>query len=410
MVLNSPSPRIGRGGWGVRARLEQNLREIKQIQAAQAVSANGNEKNVVITLSDGKITNVEKMPDDKEAGKDILLPGFIDIHIHGGAGRSVMEGTPDALRAIGSHLARHGVTGYLATTVTAPRDETIKVLRAVSEFMASPENGRDGAAVLGCHLEGPYINPKRKGAQPAQYILPPNIADFERWAGPFRDAIKIVTLAPEMPGALELIRHLSAQGIIISIGHTDATYDQVSAAIDAGAKHVTHCYNAMTQLGSREPGVVGAALSQDLTAELIWDNIHVHPASCRALIEAKTASLVILISDGIPGAGMLDGYEFTLGDAPVTVRDGTARLPDGTLAGSLLTLDSAFRNASEYGLNSLTYMLTYNAARALRLQKNGAIAPGNAANLVLLDSGGFVKQTWVGGRKVYDADEPGGVV
>ena len=386
------------------------MSETTQIYAAQAVSANLNRKNARITLSRGKITAIEDAPDNAKAGEGILLPGFIDIHIHGGAGRAVMEGTSDALRAIGRHLARHGVTGWLATSVTASRDETVKVLQAVSEWMASPENGRDGAAVLGCHLEGPYINPKRKGAQPPQFILPPDIADFESWAGPYRDVIKLVTLAPEMPGALDLIRHLKAQGITVSIGHTDATYDEACAAIDAGAKHVTHCYNAMTQLGSREPGVVGAALSRDITAELIWDNIHVHPASCRALIEAKTASLVILISDGIPGAGMLDGYEFTLGDLPIRVRDGTARLPDGTLAGSLLTLDAAFRNASEYGLNSLTSMLTFNAARALGLQKIGLIALEHAADLVLLDAGGFVSQTWIGGRKVYDADEPGGMV
>ena len=385
------------------------MRDIKQIQAAQAVSANGVQKNVLLTLADGRVSAVEKLPDDAEAGSDILLPGFIDIHIHGGAGRAVMEGTADALRAIGRHLARHGVTGWLATTVTASREETGRVLQAVSEIVGQTGNGWDGAALLGCHLEGPYINPKRKGAQPQKHILPPDIADFERWAGPYREVIKIVTLAPELPGALDLTRHLTAQGIIVSIGHTDATYGEVSAAIDAGAKHVTHCYNAMTQLGSREPGVVGAALSRDITAELIWDNVHVHPASCRALIEAKAASRVILISDGIPGAGMPDFYEFTLGDAPIVVRDGTARLPDGTLAGSLLTLDAAFRNASEYGLSSLVSMLTSNAARALRLPKKGSIALENDADFVLLDAGGFVRQTWVGGRKVYDADEPGGV-
>ena len=385
------------------------MRDTKQIHAALAVSANFNRRNVLLKLRDNQITAIEDAPDDANADDGMLLPGFIDIHIHGGAGRAVMEGTSDALRAIGRHLARHGVTGYLATTVTASREETVNVLRSVSEAMAQPGNGWDGAAVLGCHLEGPYINPKRKGAQPQKHILPPDIADFENWAGPYRDIIKIVTIAPEMPGALDLIKHLAAQGILVSIGHTDATYDEVCAAMDAGAKHVTHCYNAMTQMGSREPGVVGAALSRDLTAELIWDNIHVHPASCRALIEAKTASRVILVSDGIPGAGMLDGYEFTLGDLPIRVKDGTARLPDGTLAGSLLTLDAAFRNASEYGLNSLTYMLTYNAARALRLPQKGSLTVDSDADLVLLDSGGFVRQTWVGGRKVYDADEPGGV-
>ena len=388
------------------------MSERTQIFAAQAASAGGCQKNVRVTLSGGKIFAVaaeEASPDD--AGNGILLPGMIDTHIHGGAGRSVMEGTTDALQIIGRHLARHGVTAWLPTTITASREETVKVLQAVSDWMASPENGRDGAAVLGCHLEGPYINPKRKGAQPEASILPPDIADFERWAGPYRDRIKIVTLAPELPGALDLIRHLAAQGIAVSIGHTDATYDQVSAAIDAGARRVTHCYNAMTPLGSREPGVVGAALArQELTAELIWDNIHVHTASCRALINAKSTGGVILISDGIPGAGMPDGYQFSLGGLPIVVKEGAARLPDGTLAGSLLTLDAAFRNGSEYGLNSLASMLAVNAARALRLQRKGFIAQDYDADLVLLDGSGFVRQTWIGGRKVYDSDEPGGAV
>ena len=335
----------------------------------------------------------------------ILLPGFIDIHVHGGAGRCVMEGTPDALLSIGRHLARHGVTGFLATTVTASREDQANVLRATAEVMASPENGKDGAAILGCHLEGPYINPKRKGAQPEQFILPPDIADFEAWAGPYREVIKIVTLAPEMPGALELIRHLTAQNIVVSIGHTDATYDEVSAAIDAGARQVTHCYNAMSPLASREPGVVGAALSRpELMAELIWDNIHVHPASCRALINAKTPDGIILISDGIPGAGMSEGYEFSLGDLPVVVRNGAARLPDGTLAGSLLTLDSAFRNAAEFSLMSRSRIASYNPARALGLGKQkGLLCVGFDADFVLLTQEGFVRETWIAGRKVYDS-------
>ncbi len=388
-----------------------NVNKKTQIFAAQAVSAAGYQNKVVITLADGKIDAIEALPRGARAG-GAILPGFIDIHVHGGAGRAVMEGTADALRAIGRHLAQHGVTGYLPTTVTASREETVEVLRAVTRWMASPENGRDGAAVLGVHLEGPYINPKRKGAQPEQFILPPDIADFKRWAGVFRSTIKIVTLAPEMPGALELIRYLTEQDILVSIGHTDATYDEVSAAIDAGARHVTHCYNAMTPLGSREPGVVGAALTRpELMAELIWDNIHVHPASCRALITAKGPERVILISDGIPGAGMPEGYQFTLGGQPVVVQDGAARLPDGTLAGSLLTLDEAIRNTTHNTLFHLSYMTSYNVARSLRwTDRKGQIMMGLDADLVLLDERLRVRQTWVGGRKVYDADNPGGTV
>jgi N-acetylglucosamine-6-phosphate deacetylase len=216
-----------------------------------------------------------------------------------------------------------------------------------------------------------------------------------------------MTLAPEMPGALELIRFLVKNRIIASVGHTNATYAQVSAAIDAGARHVTHCYNAMRPLESREPGVVGAALSRpELTAELIWDNHHVHPASCRALIQAKGEEGVILISDGIPGTGMGDGYEFSLGDLPVTVRDGTARLPDGTLAGSLLTLDRAFLNAGAYTVAQRAGMSSRNAALALGLgDRKGLVSPGFDADLTLLGADGRVLQTFVGGKSVFVSRE-----
>ena len=392
------------------------MNEIRRIFASQVASAGGYRKDALITLANGKFAAIDyetACPESPDLVMEaLLLPGFIDTHIHGGVGRSVMEGTTDALRIIGRHLARHGVTGWLPTTVTASREDTARVLRAVSEWMASAENGRDGAAVFGCHLEGPYINPKRKGAQPEQFILPPGIVDFEAWAGPYRDIIKIVTLAPEIPGALELTRHLAAQNIVVSIGHTDATYDEVSAAIDAGARRVTHCYNAMSQLGSREPGVVGAAFArEELIAELIWDNIHVHPASCQALINAKSTSGVVLISDGIPGAGMPDDYAFSLGDLPVVVKNGAARLPDGTLAGSLLTLDAAFRNAAPHTVAERSRMMSLIPARSLGMGKRlGWIGEGYDANFILLDDAGFVRQTWIGGRKVYDSEEPGGSV
>jgi N-acetylglucosamine-6-phosphate deacetylase len=261
--------------------------------------------------------------------------------------------------------------------------------------------------VLGCHLEGPYINPVKKGAQPQQYILPPDVGDLQRHAGGDLHALKVVTLAPEMPGALALIRFLAANGIVASLGHTNATYAEVSAAIDAGARHVTHCYNAMRPLESREPGVVGAALARpELKAELIWDNVHVHPASCRALVNAKGAEGVILISDGIPGTGMPDGYRFSLGDLPVVINAGTAQLPDGTLAGSLLTLDRALCNAVPFSPAQRAQMTSRNAALALGLgAQKGLVAPGYDADLVALDGEGRVLRTFVQGRSVYDAEE-----
>ncbi len=372
--------------------------------------ARGERPDVVLTISEGRILGLSSWdagtkPEagDIDARDVVALPGFIDIHVHGGAGRAIMEGTGEAVDAVSAHLARHGVTGYLPTTVTGPWESQSRALEVTANALASPENGARGAAVLGCHLEGPYINPKKKGAQPAQYILPPDIEDLKRHAGENLRAVRIVTLAPEMPGALDLIRFLTEKGILTSIGHTDATYLEVSAAIDAGARHVTHCFNAMRPMEGREPGVVGAAFSRpELSAELIWDNIHVHPASCRALVAAKGGEGVILISDGIPGAGMPDDYTFSLGDLPVTIQNGSARLPDGTLAGSLLTLDVAFRNASVFSLPERSVMTSRNAAIALGLgQRKGLLAPGYDADLVLMDRDGAVRSTFVAGRAVY---------
>ena len=383
-----------------------------RIFAGRAADADGISERVIVTIEGGRIAHVDAwdaaVPAERfdiDARDGLLLPGFIDIHVHGGAGRAVMEGTPNALDAVAAHLARHGVTGFLSTTITASWSDQIAALQTAANAVKSPDNGRYGAAVLGCHLEGPYINPKRKGAQPGQFILAPDIDDFRKHVGELLPYVKVVTLAPEMPGALELIRFLAAHGITPSIGHTDATYAEICAAIDAGARHITHCYNAMSPLGSREPGVVGAALSRsELKAELIWDNVHVHPASCCALVRAKGADGVILISDGIPGAGMADGYAFSLGDLPVVVREGTARLPDGTLAGSLLTLEKAVANAGAFGLPERAAMSSRNAAVALGLERSkGLLSPGFDADLVLLNPDGAVRATFVGGQCVYAA-------
>ena len=258
--------------------------------------------------------------------------------------------------------------------------------------------------MIGVHLEGPYINAKRKGAQPGEHILPPDVDSFVDSLGDNLGAIRVVTLAPELDGALNLIRFLSEHRIIASIGHTDATYNQVSAGIEAGARHVTHCFNAMRPMESREPGVVGAAMSRnELKAELIWDNIHVHPASCRALVNAKRTMNVVLISDGIPGAGMPEGYQFSLGDQPAVVQNGAALLADGTLAGSLLTLDAAFRNSGEFPLSERAAMTSSNAAASLGIgDHKGMLKPGFDADLVLLDRDGIVQRTLVAGRTVYE--------
>lgn len=382
----------------------------RRIFAGGCADARGERGPTVVTFAGGRIEelapwtdSLKSLPGDIEARDGLLLPGFIDIHVHGGAGRAIMEGNVEAQDAVAAHLARHGVTGFLPTTITAPWEQQAEAVAIAARALNSHKNGVNGAAVLGCHLEGPYINPKKKGAQPGQYILPPDWRDLQDRLGDNVNALRIVTLAPEMEGAIPMIRFLTGRRVIASIGHTDATYEQVSAAIDAGARHVTHCYNAMRGLESREPGVVGAALARpELAAELIWDNIHVHPISCRALIRAKGPDRVILISDGIPGAGMGEGYQFSLGDLPVMIQNGSARLPDGTLAGSLLTLDTAFQNASAFSLADRAAMTSRNAAIALGLGHcKGLLTPGYDADLTLLNADGTVRATIVQGRAVW---------
>lgn len=382
-----------------------------RLLAGSVADARGTRGGTVIRIAQGRIVALEPLtsatmpePHDLDARNALLMPGFIDIHVHGGAGFYVLDEPERALPEVAAHLARHGVTGWLPTTVAAPWDVLIPLLAMTAAYMDSPDNGAHGAAIFGCHFEGPYLNPAKRGAQPEQFLLSPDPEEFARRVGSDLFAIKIMTLAPELPGALDLIRFLTASDIVPSIGHTDATYAQVSDAIDAGARHVTHCYNAMRSLDSREPGTVGAAFSRpELSAELIWDGHHVHPVSCRALIQAKRPEGVILISDGIPGVGMPEGATFSLGDLPVTVQSGTARLPDGRLAGSLLTLDVAFQNAALYSLSERAAMTSRNAAVAMGLgQTKGLIAPGFDADLVLLDSTGAVCGTLVGGRQVTE--------
>ena len=398
----------------------------QRILVGNAADALGERANLAVTIAAGKIVALETWNDattaqkgDIDARDALLVPGFIDIHVHGGAGRYVMEGTTDALEAIAVHLASHGVTGFLATTVTGPWEQQAQALAVTAQRMRAGQSGSEasenktteweegagkpvGAQVLGCHLEGPYINPKKKGAQPEQFVRPPDVAELRHWCGDNLPAVRVVTFAPEVPGGLELTRFLAGQGIIASIGHTDATYAQMEAAINAGARHVTHCFNAMRPLEGREPGVVGATFARpELTAELIWDNIHVHSASCRALVNAKGAAGVILISDGIPGAGMGENYEFTLGDLTIVVKDGSARLPDGTLAGSLLTLERAFANALPFSLPERARMTSYNAALALGLsRRKGLLRVGYDADLTLLNGDGSVRETIVGGRNM----------
>ncbi|ODV13153.1 MAG: N-acetylglucosamine-6-phosphate deacetylase, partial [Rubrivivax sp. SCN 70-15] len=307
------------------------------------------------------------------------LPGFVDLHVHGGGGRDTMEGG-DAVAAIAALHARHGTTSLLATTMTAPPDEIEAALRALAPTVAARPAG--GARVLGVHLEGPYINPGKLGAQP----------DFARTATLAEvlalhaiAPLKLVTIAPELPGHLELIVALRAQGFAVQIGHSAGSYEDGVAALQAGATGFTHLFNAMTPMHHRAPGIAGAALAHAERAEIIPDLLHVHPGAIRAALRAIPG--LYCVTDSTAAAGMPDG-DYRLGRHRVTKCQGGVRLADGTLAGSTLTMDQALRNLVSLGLPlaEASRRTSTLAAEHLGLHDRGRLAPGAWADLVLLDA------------------------
>ena len=341
----------------------------------------------------------------------ILLPGFIDVHIHGSGGADVMDATPESLETISRFLVQHGVTGFYATTVTASHAATLAAVENVARFVGLAQSGnveeqQTGARILGVHLEGPYISPEFPGAQNPAFIRPPSVVEFEEFlaAGP----VRMITLAPETPGAEALVEVALAAGVRVVLGHTAATFDQASAAIDAGVSQATHTYNAMTGLHHRLPGTVGAILSDDrIYAQLIADGIHVHPAAMRILGRCKGPTRTLLISDAIRAAGMPPG-RYEMGRLPVIVKDGACRLEDGTLAGSVLTLDVALRNfmaAAGWSLVQAWPLTSLSQAQAMGINSEvGRIRTGARADLTLLDAEAQVVATVVGGKLAYLRD------
>lgn len=334
-----------------------------------------------------------------------VLPGFIDLHVHGGMGADTMDATPDALATMAQFFAEQGVTGFCPTTMTAPHEQILKAVKNVAAaaplYASTP-----GARVLGIHVEGPYISPLFPGAQPAEYIQEPSLEKFNALldAGP----IALITLAPEMNGAAELIKFARDKGVVAVIGHTDASYEECVAAVEWGASQATHTYNAMSGLHHRRPGTLGAVLSLDeIDAQLIADNIHVHPAAMKILSRCKGADRTILITDAMRAAGLDEG-NYTLGGQKVTVTEGACRLEDGTLAGSILTMDQALRNfmaATGLSLDQAWAATSRNAARSLGLDDRlGSIGEGYWADIVLLDERYEVVATIVGGEVAYLRD------
>jgi N-acetylglucosamine-6-phosphate deacetylase len=321
----------------------------------------------------------------------IIVPGFVDVHIHGAGGHDVMEGTREALEIVAATVVQRGTTSLVATTVTASEKETRDSVAGLARFILNTSQyaARElSAEILGIHFEGPFISPARRGVHPAEWILPPSTEMLGHLLEEARGTALILTLAPELPGALDLIAEARRAGLVVSIGHTDASYEQAQAGIEAGATHAAHVYNAMRPFSHRGTGVIGAVLtSPRVSAELIADGVHVDEAAMRMLVDLKTPERVILVSDGISATGMPDG-KYQLGMFEVKVSGGVGRNAEGKLAGSTLTLDRALRNMVALGvpLASALRMVTANPARQIGLgARKGILAPGADADLVFLD-------------------------
>jgi len=331
----------------------------------------------------------------------VVMPGFIDMHIHGSAGFDMMDATEETLRGISRSLVKEGTTSYLPTTITQAVDVIEAALKNVSTFV----HNEDEAEILGIHVEGPYISKKWAGAQPVEHITEPSIEQFLKWQQLSGNRIKQVTVAPETAGGFEFVEVMSKEGIVVSIGHSDANSIEVDKAVQLGARQATHLYNQMRPFHHREPGVVGSVLMEELMkVEIIVDYIHSHTQSVNFAYRLKGAEGIILITDAMRAKGLEYG-EYDLGGQTVHVTEEGAHLPSGALAGSILTMDQAVRNmkqSTNCSLKELVSMSSTNAAKQLKLSHKGYIGEGFDADLVLLDKDLKIQKTICRGNIVFE--------
>ncbi|SDD60881.1 N-acetylglucosamine-6-phosphate deacetylase [Paenibacillus sp. CF095] len=338
--------------------------------------------------------------------RGLIVPGFIDIHVHGGNGEDFMDASPEVLDKITSFHSTQGTTAMLATSMTAPKERLDNVLAEVNRYRSGE---MPYAQLEGVHLEGPFFSPKWPGAQNPEHIILPDVSWLEAWEKQYPGLIRQVTLAPEREGGLEVISWLREQRITAALGHTDATYEEVERAVEAGLHHAVHTFNAMTPLHHRLPGAAGAVLSDPrISAEVIADGIHVHPAAISILAQLKQHDdQLVLITDAMSAAGLDDG-EYKIGDLPVIVKHGEARLKDGgALAGSTLTMIRGFRYlVQEVGLslNAASRAASLTPARLLGIDhRTGSLAQGKQADIVLLNAVLDIESVWVKGRRIGES-------
>lgn len=375
--------------------------------AKQVILENQVLENFGVIVENGKIEGfissealLKKENKNQVVQTNILMAGFIDIHIHGSAGCDVMDADPKALARIQKSLVSTGTTSFLATTMTVAEPEIVKALETIRYMM---KHAQGGAKILGAHLEGPFIQKKAKGAHLEAFIQPPTTT----WVEPFKDIVKLITLSPETDENHQVLRAFKAMGIKVSLGHTTASYDCACKAIDAGADSVTHLFNAMTGLHHRDPGMVGAALLRPIFTEMIADDVHVHPDLYELVYRLKGEDKLILITDAMKGQCMRAG-QYDLGGQAVKVTEKDARLLDGTLAGSILTQNRALKNmlkSPQMDLIKVSKMLSANPANLLGLKERGKIAVGAVADLVCLSETLDINSVWVEGNCEYQRME-----
>jgi N-acetylglucosamine-6-phosphate deacetylase len=372
-------------------------------------------QDAVVMVEDGKISAVgsrSQAPLPSQAkvvdfGDSVLTPGFFDIHMHGGAGVDVMRASAPEFSRLGKFLIQHAVTGYFPTTVAAPLDATCKALERLADAIeaadsADAANGNSvEAQPLGIHLEGPFLSHKRRGVHPPEYLVEPTLKIFEQLWQAARGHVRMMTIAPEIPGAMEVIAAAARRGVCVSIGHSDADLPVARKAVASGARHATHTFNAMRPLEHREPGIIGQVLSDDgITADVIADGIHVSPAVVKIFLQAKGSERAVLITDAISATGMPDG-KYQLGPIEVDVKDGKCTA-NNSLAGSVLTMDRAVRNVTQFSnwsLRDAVRAATLNPAGAVRMNDlYGTLKPGARADFALLSPEGNVLKTIVGGQ------------
>lgn len=360
-----------------------------------------------LLVIDGKIKKITENENPLyENGIDLkgkyVVPGFIDAHIHGAYGADAMDGTVEALKIISSFVVKHGTTNFLATTLTSTKEILKNVLEKIGEVQ---DKELDGANIFGAHMEGPYFDIQYKGAQNEKYMKSAGIEEIKEYLNVKPGLVKLFSLSPKGDAALEAIKFLKENGVIVSVGHSAVYFDDVQKAIKAGLSHSTHTYNGMRGFTHREPGVVGAVLSSDaVMAEVIFDKIHVHPEAVRLMLKAKGVDKVECITDAMSATGLPDG-NYKLGELDVYVKDNQARLvSNDALAGSVLTLDKAFKNVIElgYSIFDAVKMTSTNAAKEFGLN-TGEISEGKDADLVVLNGDYSVNMTFVKGKLKYQA-------